>query len=188
MIAEELDWGGIAQFHQIYMPTREILRNAVRQIRALTPSVKIIAPQHGHVITGDLVPLFLDWMEQLFVGYDLLPLELDNLYARQYGDLVEVIIAEAVAALGERHVNELLEASDVDDELHQCLSRKTSGWRVRRAPYACAAMIFRRVTRGKGNMFANALRSRTLKFCCEQGVPVPAIGWGMEGSDAGVSA
>ena len=42
---------------------REALRYAVRQIRALQPAVEVIAPQHGMVISGDLVPLFLDRMQ-----------------------------------------------------------------------------------------------------------------------------
>ena len=61
------------------MPSREILRYAVRQIRA-TACCQGNRTQHGHVITGDLVPRFLDQMEQLFVGYDLWTVELDEQY------------------------------------------------------------------------------------------------------------
>jgi flavorubredoxin len=180
LFAEAADWGGIAQFHQIYMPTREILRYAIRQIRALTPPVKIIAPQHGHVIAGDLVPLFLDQMEQLFVGYDLLSLELDELYAEQYGELVEMLIGNATAALGDQHVQSRLVAASIDDELDQYLTRIVGKWRVRRAPYACAAQVFQRLTRDKGPLFVSAMRDAVLKFCCERSIPVPPVGWGME--------
>ncbi len=157
LFAEAADWGGIAQFHQIYMPTREILRYAIRQIRALTPPVKIIAPQHGHIIAGDLVPLFLDQMEQLFVGYDLLALELDELYAQQYGELVELLISNATAALGDKHVQSRLTASNVDDELDLLLARTGKQWRVRRSPYACASRVFNRLTRDKGAAFVNSI-------------------------------
>jgi flavorubredoxin len=187
LLAEQLDWGGIAQFHQIYMPTREILRYAIRQIRALTPRVKIIAPQHGHVITGDLVPLFLDQMEQLFVGYDLLAIELDELYAQQYRELMDLIIESSKAALGEKQVNSRLEARNVDDELEQLLKHSGDRWSIRRAPYACTAKVFQRVSRDSGPAFVNALRNTVLRYCCENSVPVPPIGWGMEGGQMQVS-
>lgn len=178
--AEEADWAGIAQFHQIYMPTREILRYAIRQIRALTPKVKVIAPQHGHVIAGDLVPLFLDQMEQLFVGYDLFGLELDELYSQEYGELVGLMIADAIMAMGDAEVARRLRASVVDDELEQCLKETAGNWQVRRSPYACTVKVFARLIRDKEPKFINAMRNNALRFCCERSVPVPPIGWGME--------
>jgi serine/threonine-protein kinase len=181
LFAEEIDWGGIAQFHQIYMPSREILRYAIRQIRALTPPVKIIAPQHGHVIAGYVVPLFLDQMEQLFVGYDLLELELDVQYERQYSDLVNLIIDDATALLGEKLVTTRLLATNFDDDLNLFLSKTGERWRVRRAPYACAAKVFFRLGHDKGPAFVNQMRNCVLRFCCDNSVPVPPIGWGMEG-------
>jgi glyoxylase-like metal-dependent hydrolase (beta-lactamase superfamily II) len=42
LFAEEADWSGIAQFHQIYMP-REIPRFTIRRC-ALSPAVQTIAP------------------------------------------------------------------------------------------------------------------------------------------------
>jgi serine/threonine-protein kinase len=182
--AQESDWAGVAQFHQIYMPSREVLRFAIRQIRALKPAVKMIAPQHGYIIAGDLVPLFLDQMEQLLVGYDLLALELEDLYDVQYRELVALILSEAIAALGEKHVATRLAASDIDDELALYLAKTSDGWRVRRAPYSCSAKVFRRLTHDQGPAFVNAIRSGVLGFCCENGVPVPPIGWGMENRPA----
>jgi hypothetical protein len=180
LFAQESDWAGIAQFHQIYMPSREILRFSIRQIRALNPPVKIIAPQHGHVIAGDLVPLFLDQMEQLFVGYDLLALELDALHEHQYCELVGLIVDQAIAGLGEKHVALRLGATDIDDELPLYLARRGDTWSVRRAPFATSAKVFYRLTHDKGPTFNNTMRDCVLRFCCERGVPVPPIGWGME--------
>jgi glyoxylase-like metal-dependent hydrolase (beta-lactamase superfamily II) len=186
LFAEEGDWGGIAQFHQIYMPSREILRYAVRQIRALRPAVKMIAPQHGHVITGDLLPLFLDQMEQLFVGYDLLALELDEQYEREYGDLVSLIIDDAMALIGEKQVSALLSATTFEDELDQLLTKKGERWRARRSPYACSAKVFFRLAHDKGPALVNQMRNAVLRFCCDNSVPVPPIGWGMEGGQVAV--
>lgn len=182
LLAEVEDWPGIAQFHQIYMPSREILRYAIRQIRALRPAVQTIAPQHGYVITGDLVPLFLERLEQLLVGYDLMCLELEELYAQQYSDLVDLLIRSAAAALGERHVHDRLTSSNTeadDDDLDLLLAKVGNTWRVRRAAYTCAARVFHRLTRDKGPTYVNSVRNAVLQFCCEHGVPVPPVGWGM---------
>jgi hypothetical protein len=181
LFAEEGDWGGIAQFHQIYMPSREVLRYAIRQIRALRPAVKIIAPQHGHIIAGDLVPLFLDQMEQLFVGCDLLALELDEQFERQYSDLVSRIIDDATTLMGEKQVSDRLSATIFDDELDQLLEKTNIGWRVHRSPYVCSVKVFFRLTYDKGPIVVNQIRNSVLGFCWESGVPVPPIGWGMEG-------
>src|SRR5262245_17843248 len=180
VFAEEADWGGIAQFHQIYMPSREILRYAIRQIRALTPRVKMIAPQHGYVIRGDLVPLFLDRMEQLLVGHDLLAIELDELYGREYRELIALMIKEATIAVGEAHAANWLKKPGFDDEAELQLSQRGEEWHVRSPPYVASARIFRRLTSDKGSLFVNAMRDTVLHFCCENRVPVPAIGWGME--------
>jgi hypothetical protein len=64
--------------------------------------------------------------------------------------------------------------------LDRCLTRVDGQWRVRRSPYACAAGVFMRLTRDKGPTFVSAMRDAVLRFCCEQSVPIPPVGWGME--------
>jgi glyoxylase-like metal-dependent hydrolase (beta-lactamase superfamily II) len=187
LMAEESDWPGIAQFHQIYMPSREILRYAIRQIRALRPAVKVIAPQHGHVIAGDLVPLFLDRMEDLLVGNDLLALELDELYEKEYVDLVHLLIDDATALLGEKQVRTRLAATACDDALDQLLTHKGDRWRVRRSPYACSVKVFFRLTHDRGPALVNQMRDAVLRFCGERSVPLPPIGWGMESGEGRAS-
>ena len=184
LFAEEADWAGIAQFHQIYMPSREVLRYAVRQIRALRPAVEVIAPQHGHVIAGDLVPLFLERMEQLLVGSDLLAIELDDQYAVQYGELVGMLIESARQVIGNEEVLRRLKAAR-DDELRHCLAYVGKDWRVARSPYVCAARVFARLGEHEEPTFVDALRDQVLRFCSERGVPVPQIGWGIENRESG---
>jgi serine/threonine-protein kinase len=185
LFAEEADWSGIAQFHQIYMPSREIVRYTLHQIRALTPAVETIAPQHGHVITGDLVPLFLERMEQLLVGHDLLALELDARYTREYTELVGLMLDYATEVMGRDDLEARLSASDVDDELEQSLSHTAGQWEVQKAPYACSAKVFRRLARGEEATFVDEMRSRVLRHCSDRAVPVPLIGWGLETHQAG---
>jgi len=184
LFAEEADWAGIAQFHQIYMPSREVLRYTLRQIRALVPAVKTIAPQHGYVIAGDLVPLFLDRMEQLLVGHDLLAMELDERYAREYEDLASLLVEYATATIGEDEVRRRLEATDIDDGLAECLQSIGGTWLIRKSPYTSTAALFARLAAGEEPRFVEEIRNQALRFCSERSVPVPAIGWGMENTEA----
>lgn len=183
LFAEEADWAGIAQFHQIYMPTRDVLRYAVRQIRSLRPAVEVIAPQHGHVIAGDLVPLFLERMENLLVGSDLLAIELDDQYTVEYGELVALLIESAREVIGNEEVLKRLRAAR-DDELRQCLNYVGEDWRVARSPYVCATRVFARLCEQEEPAFIEALRDQVLRFCSERGVPVPPIGWGLESRES----
>ncbi len=71
LFASEDSWDGISTFHQIYMPCRAAIRNAVNNIRNLDPQPEIIAPQHGSIISGGLIDDFLSQIENLEVGIDL---------------------------------------------------------------------------------------------------------------------
>ncbi len=72
LYAKEHHWEGVKAFHQLYMPSREALRYSVEKIRSLDPQPVMIAPQHGAILTGDIMELFLSRMEELPVGIDLL--------------------------------------------------------------------------------------------------------------------
>jgi hypothetical protein len=71
-MAEEAGWMGVKAFHQLYMPSNEALRLAVKKIRGLDPPPLMIAPQHGGILSGAVLELFLDKMEELQVGLDII--------------------------------------------------------------------------------------------------------------------
>ena len=52
LYAEEPHWEGVKAFHQLYFPSREALRYALAQIRALEPQPLMMAPQHGGMLKG----------------------------------------------------------------------------------------------------------------------------------------
>jgi serine/threonine-protein kinase len=185
--AEEDDWAGIALFHQIYMPTREALRYAVRQIRALKPVVEVIAPQHGFVIQGDLVPLFLDRMHELLVGLDLLAVELDHTYLHGYRALLTRLLARAEEAMGRQEVLSRLQPGWRPDGLEQLLTLRGEDVRLECEGYSAVAKVFARLARSGGLELSNALRGVILDTCSELNVPVPPVGAGLEegvGSDS----
>jgi serine/threonine-protein kinase len=70
--ADESDWVGMRAFHQIYMPTNRALKLAINTIRNIKGGVDIIAPQHGRLIRGPYVKMFMERLENLPVGLDIL--------------------------------------------------------------------------------------------------------------------
>lgn len=70
--ATEANWAGIKAFHQLYMPSNEAIRLAINKIRALDPAPVALMPQHGGLIKGELLELFMNRMEELQVGLDII--------------------------------------------------------------------------------------------------------------------
>jgi hypothetical protein len=185
LLAEEGDWAGIAQFHQIYMPTREALRYAVRQIRALRPRVEVIAPQHGYVIAGELVDDFLDRMHELLVGHDLLATELDEACSQGYGCVLSRLIDTANDLIGQTDVLRRLKATDRDDGLEQYLTIRGTDVRLDRHGYGAISTVVARLAEGQPLEVANELRSEVLQACTDLGLPIPPVGAGLEQYRAG---
>ena len=70
--ADESDWVGMRAFHQIYMPTRQALKHAFANIRAIDGEIELIAPQHGRLIRGEWIAEFMRRLENLPVGLDII--------------------------------------------------------------------------------------------------------------------
>jgi flavorubredoxin len=57
-------------FHQRYMVSGRILRYWARMISGL--EIRMIVPQHGSPLTGAAVPAFIDWIQTIDCGIDLM--------------------------------------------------------------------------------------------------------------------
>lgn len=173
LLAREEDWSGIAQFHQIYMPSREVLRYAVRQILNLRPKVEVIAPQHGHVITGDLVGLFLERMHELLVGHDLFAEDWDAENLSGYRDVLQRVVDRASEDRGPVDVSCRINAHEIDDDLQSHLQLHGSDIHLVREGYSALAKTFARLTEGESPEFAAELRKVAVSACEEFGLPIP---------------
>ncbi|WP_257463468.1 oxygen-binding di-iron domain-containing protein [Archangium lipolyticum] len=98
--ADESDWNGIRAFHQIYMPVNLALQRVVATIRQLEPAVEIIAPQHGRLIRGPLIQMFLDRMEKLPVGLDIMDEAQDRSHLQAWNAVLERVLTLARGYLG----------------------------------------------------------------------------------------
>jgi eukaryotic-like serine/threonine-protein kinase len=106
--ADETDWAGMRAFHQTYMPTNRVLARAMESIRALDPPVEIIAPQHGRLLRGDFIPLYMERLARLPVGLDVLDDVMDEETKAAWNTVLRRVLRTARMVLG--------------DDVHQCLS------------------------------------------------------------------
>ncbi|QOX79991.1 MBL fold hydrolase [Trichlorobacter lovleyi] len=106
LIATQENWAGIKAFHQLYMPSNEAIKLAVKKIRALEPAPLTLAPQHGGLIRGDLIELVLERISELPVGLDIVTSFNDRLPALITG-LNDVLVA-VKETMGEYKVDRIL--------------------------------------------------------------------------------
>jgi glyoxylase-like metal-dependent hydrolase (beta-lactamase superfamily II) len=184
LYAEEADWAGIAQFHQIYMPTREVVRRALRVIRALDPPVKVIAPQHGFVLTGDYMHEVMDRLEQLPVGIDLFPDELDERHHAKYAEVFQEVIREIARLLGASELRSLLQHLPRDHELADCIRIAGDDVRLERKGVRALPLLVDVASLGRSPVFRAMLKDRVLRGCLERGLPLPQLGVGVEETGA----
>ena len=111
LYATEESWEGIKAFHQIYMPSKEAVQLAISKIRNLSPAPLMIAPQHGSIIAGDLIPEFLYRLYNLDVGLNLLK---HREVADNYLGLANQILAELRQANLIASAKEVLDSWDSD--------------------------------------------------------------------------
>jgi len=76
--ATEESWKGISLFHQLYIPCNRAIQNAIGRIGMMPKIPEIIAPQHGDILKGRIVEIFLDRLTRLDVGLDISDNETDN--------------------------------------------------------------------------------------------------------------
>ncbi|MEZ4295361.1 MAG: protein kinase [Polyangiaceae bacterium] len=170
--AEPHDWSGVRAFHQAYMPTNRALVAAVRAIRRLDPPVEIIAPQHGRLLRGPLLHKFLDQLEKLPVGLDIL----DDL-----GDEADALAAWTSALNRVLHVARMVMGDDADtllgesDELRERCASHGNRLEVKSGGRWVLGEAVRLLTTGQRSTIANPIRLQAVHACEELELPSPDL-------------
>lgn len=180
LYGDEADWPGIAQFHRIYMPCTAALVYAIRQIRALKPAVRVIAPQHGFVLTGDFMEAVLERLQTLPVGMDSLAGELDEKYLEKYQLVLDELLQTAAHHLGRHEVLTRLDALDADHELRRYVRLTKSSLRLTSHGIRALALLVDELGQGEFEGFRALLKGRVLQSCTSYNVPVPPLEFGVE--------
>ncbi|MDH4164251.1 MAG: MBL fold hydrolase [Nitrospirota bacterium] len=166
-------WTGIKAFHQLYMPGNDALRLAVSRIRKLDPAPLAIAPQHGGVISGDLVPQFLEKMENLPVGLDIIASLRDSVPA-----IISALNDSLTAlrdVLGKDRVVKVMRFFHPDGS-YPALFTLADDDRVvdiKAEPYAAIEALLRILYRQCPDQHKEALRSRIWNIFLDRNLPPP---------------
>ncbi|SKA19729.1 hypothetical protein SAMN02745119_03091 [Trichlorobacter thiogenes] len=165
------NWAGIKAFHQLYMPSNDAIRLAVQRIRKLDPPPLVLAPQHGGIITGDLIPEFLDQMENLQVGLDII-VSLDEQLPLLIQSLNE-IIAAFKELCGEERTSQSLRYFHPDGSYPALFSMTATGLvtDIKGEPVevveALIRVFFRLITEEQ----QNAMKARIVRILLDHNLP-----------------
>lgn len=180
LYGEEADWPGIAQFHRIYMPCTAALDYAIRQIRALKPRVRVIAPQHGFVLQGDFMETVLDRLQTLPVGMDSLAGELDEKYLDKYQQVLDELLQTAAHHIGRHELLSRLNALPAEHELRHYMRLTKTGARLTSHGIRALPLLVDELGREEFDAFRSLLKGRVLQSCTTLNVPVPHLDFGVE--------
>lgn len=118
LVATAENWRGIRFFHERYMPSSAALRWVVGHIRKLQ-GLRMICPQHGSLIPQPLIPAFLDKMEALQVGADLLEdRDLDDTRRAAWTHLVNAVFHTASELIGAQVYTAIADDASLMDMAH----------------------------------------------------------------------
>ncbi len=185
LLGDEQDWPGISMFHQIYMPSREAIQYAIRQVRALDPPVEVIAPQHGFVLTGDFMHTVLERLEQLPVGMECVSKELDDAFHSGYCEVFSELLHEASLQLGDDEVRRRLEALTEDHLLSSLIRITSTDIELTGPGIKAIPLLVHELCRDQFDAFRNIMRSHALQGCLRRELPIPQMGIGVEEGGAG---
>lgn len=183
LVAEDADWAGIAQFHQIYMPTRAALQYAIRQIRSLKPAVAVIAPQHGFVLSGDFMHEAMDLLEELHVGLDLLALEQEQRFLRAYQGVLDELLELAAGYMGRNVMLAALRNLPENHALKRYLKITGKAVTLRDNAVRALPFVIDVLTCGEFDEVRNEFVNCVLQGCTRRKLPLPNIGVGVEEGD-----
>jgi eukaryotic-like serine/threonine-protein kinase len=169
--ADESDWAGMRAFHQTYMPTNRVLTRAIESIRALDPPVEIIAPQHGRLLRGDLLPLFMDRLARLPVGLDVIDDVMDEESKAAWNTVLRRVLRTARMVLGDEVIPSLSENTELRGSLKfdgehaevMALGRWTVG------------VVVDALTAGQSPTIASPIKLEAILACEELELPSPDL-------------
>ncbi len=170
--ADESDWRGLRAFHQAYMPSNKAIAATIEAIRALTPKVEILAPQHGRVIRGDLVQRFMDKLQRLPVGLDIVDTEECNAEILNcWNSVLSRVLETARVYLGTNAEERLAACADLED----VLTFEKNGPRVTGMPRWALGIAVGALTAHEPPSIATVIKQEAIIAADELQLPAPDL-------------
>lgn len=168
--ADERNWDGVKAFHQIYMPSQDALRLAIRKIRALDPPPLMLAPQHGSIISGACIETYLERLEKLPVGLDLI---LDSQTKQNYLAAMNELLLELSRKLGADSVAKAISVFKEDGSFPNILHADTSGVRDIRVDLQTALDLFASALHDQLPGHDDLIQMAVVKVLLGRNIPLP---------------
>jgi CheY-like chemotaxis protein len=175
LYAGEDHWNGIKAFHQLYMPSNKAIRYILKQIDQLKPYPKMIAPQHGALIKGTMVPFFMDKLLDLPVGADLLDLEVTPQMERLYLEAMNEIFRTAQKLLPKETLYQKIK-NDTEISTYCAFNNKQIVKILKNPEEAIQkeiSFILKQIPVGD----VPHLKSAALRATVKRNLPVPSFDW-----------
>jgi flavorubredoxin len=169
--ADESDWNGMRAFHQLYMPTNVALARAVATIRKLDPAPEIIAPQHGRIIRGPLIPYFLSKIERLQVGLDIMEEEQDKSALQAWASVIERVVATARTYMGAAVDAKLKENAELAETVQVINDRVT----LKRLGKWSTEQVVETLSVGEPSEISGPIQVEAVMAAAEYNLPTPHI-------------
>ena len=174
LFAGEQHWDGIKTFHEIYMPFNRPVRAAIDRIRRLTPYPKAIVPQHGAVLSGEIMERFLDRLYDMPMGFDLHVEDQPTEDLKAYTDVIRQLYQRFMASAGPEESELLFDFSNRNQELFQLVDMDIRGVQgVRRNPARALELFLNQVSGFYDRNLFNELRSMAIKETVLHHLPLP---------------
>lgn len=175
LYADEAEWAGIREFHQIYMPSNSALRHAVEQIRKLDPQPLMIAPQHGHLLRGEVMERFLERIMNLDVGMDLLALDVSPAEMNHYLRACNELITSALSQIPVDRIDEKIR--NHPRLLTLCEVHEGKINRIFNRPRSVFENLALALCEGEDSQLVNQIKSEAMKIAHDRTLPAPELGW-----------
>jgi CheY-like chemotaxis protein len=175
LYAGEQHWNGIKAYHQLYIPANKAICYALNQIEKLDPYPKVIAPQHGALIKGTMIPYFVDKLYNLQAGADLLDLEITPQMETLYLEAMNEIFLAAQKLLPR---GDLFSQIKSDNELNEyCTFENKKVAKILKNPDESiqkqVAVILKYIPTGD----IPHIKSTALRATVRRNLPVPSFDW-----------
>lgn len=174
LFASEAHWDGIKTFHQIYMPSKKSVQYALDAIRALDPPPLMIVPQHGAILTGEIMETFINRLYHVDMGMDLFGKQNEEELIRGYGEVISALYTRFLASVGPEEVELLFDFADRKQELMTLVDMDIQGLKkIYAQPEQALGLFLRRIAAYHDRGIVNEIKSLAIKETLQRRLALP---------------
>jgi flavorubredoxin len=174
LFAEEEHWEGVKTFHQIYMPSKKAIQNAIDNIRNLDLPPLMIVPQHGSILKGEVMDQFLNRLYHLDVGIDLFNKKEDSMLTPVYLEIMNSLYHKFVDGAGYELANKLFDFNNKSQELFYLVDMDSNGIKNIFSQHERAlVLLLNKFSQNENYGFFNELKAMAIKECLLRHLPIP---------------